>query len=87
MMRLKNCTNLVIISIKKQLVESDLNYGIQRKKKLNKVEESAANGAAYLPVWLVEPRAWAQSHISTPEFDGNGQLLLGRLRRIKNEQK
>ena len=62
---------------------SDRLFGIERKKKLHAIEESAADGASYLPVWLVKPRAWAQNHLSTPEFDGNGQLLLDRIMKIK----
>ena len=62
---------------------SDKLFGINRKQKLREVEDYAVEGASYLPVWLVKPRAWAQIHLSAPEFDSNGQLLLKRLRKIK----
>ena len=39
----------------------------------------AAEGAAYLPVWLVTPKAWAQTTLAPPEFNGSGQLQLARL--------
>ena len=43
----------------------------------------AANGGAYLPVWLVKPRAWAQGNLTKPEFNSNGQLVLESLSRLK----
>ena len=62
---------------------SDELRGVDRRKKLTEVEEFAAEGASYLPVWLVKPRAWAQKHLTKPEFDGSGQLLLEKLRKVK----
>ena len=56
--------------------------GENRIKKLLEVEKYAVNGASYIPVWLVSPRAWAQKNISKPQFDGSGFLLLDRLRKI-----
>lgn len=57
--------------------------GQQRFKKLLSIEKKAAEGSAYLPVWIVRPKAWAQLHISTPEFDSSGKLLLSRLRVLR----
>ena len=62
---------------------SDQLIGDNRRKKLNEIEESVINGAAYLPVWLVKPRAWVQNHLTKPLFDGSGQLLLDLLGEIK----
>ncbi len=70
-------------SLEKLLKLSDQLRGKKRKNKLNEIERYAAQGAAYLPIWLVKPRAWAQTNISTPEFDGKGQLLLEKLKRVK----
>ena len=69
--------------LEKKLRQSDELSGTKRRKKLNQIEELAANGAAYLPVWLVRPRAWAQTHLAKPEFDRNGHLLMERLRQVK----
>jgi len=69
--------------MEKNLKQSDELRGQSRREKLNQIEVLAANGAAYLPVWLVRPRAWSQIHLAKPEFDNNGQLLLERLRKIQ----
>ncbi len=69
--------------IEKAIRQSDFLQGVNRKRKLFKIEKFAAEGAAYLPIWLVKPRAWSQLHLAKPEFDGNGHLLLQRLRHIK----
>ena len=69
--------------LEKALRLSDELRGINRRKRLNQIEKLAAEGAAYLPVWLVKPRAWAQNHLVKPEFDNSGQLLLERLRELK----
>ncbi|WP_320674792.1 ABC transporter substrate-binding protein [Prochlorococcus sp. MIT 1341] len=66
--------------LEESLQLSDKTVGDQRKELLNSVERMAAKGGAYLPVWLVTPKAWAQSRLAVPEFDGSGQLLLERLR-------
>jgi peptide/nickel transport system substrate-binding protein len=41
----------------------------------------AAQGAAYLPVWLVTPKAWAQTDLDRPRFDGSGLLQLSQLKK------
>ena len=43
----------------------------------------SALGAAYIPVWLESPRAWGQTDLSVPEFDGSGHVRLNRLRRTR----
>lgn len=62
------------------LRRSDQLRGHKRLQQIRAVERQAADGAAYLPLWLVTPRAWAQLRLAEPEFDGSGQLLLSRLR-------
>ncbi len=61
---------------------SEKSFGDERDQFLKSIERKAASGGAYLPVWLVTPRAWSQNQFTKPEFDGSGQLLLQRLRRI-----
>ncbi|MFL0792464.1 MAG: ABC transporter substrate-binding protein, partial [Prochlorococcus sp.] len=56
--------------------------GPARLQQLESIEEVAASGAAYIPVWLVTPRAWSQTNLAEPEFDGSGQVLLERLRQL-----
>ncbi|WP_320664747.1 ABC transporter substrate-binding protein [Prochlorococcus sp. MIT 1223] len=56
----------------------------ERLEKLDEIEKIAANGSAYIPVWLVKPRVWAQSNINQPQFDGSGLVLLNQLK--KNTQ-
>ncbi len=70
-------------SLENALKRSDVLTGANRVQKLTEIEEIAANGAAYLPFWIVKPRAWTQVHLAKPEFDGNGQVLIERLRSIK----
>ena len=61
------------------LLRSDRSRGSARLRDLDQVETMAAEGAAYIPVWLVTPRAWSLPELATPEFDGNGRLKLARL--------
>jgi len=61
------------------LLRSDRSRGEARLRDLDQVETMAAEGAAYIPVWLVTPRAWSLPELATPEFDGNGRLKLARL--------
>ncbi len=65
--------------IQKGLKRSDLIRGSNRLIELKRIEFEAAKGAAYIPVWLVTPRAWSQVNLSKPEFDSNGYVLLHRL--------
>ena len=66
-----------------ELEASDQLRGEKRLQKLNRIEQITANGAAYLPIWLVQPRAWAQNNLSEPEFDGSGNLLMDQLRKLQ----
>ncbi|MGC6483972.1 MAG: ABC transporter substrate-binding protein [Synechococcus sp.] len=66
--------------LEEALRRSDESQGVTRLQQLLRIDARAAEGAAYLPVWLVTPKAWAQTHLAPPEFNGSGQLLLARLR-------
>tara|TARA_Y100001968_G_C19448242_1_gene766703 strand:- start:4076 stop:5698 length:1623 start_codon:yes stop_codon:yes gene_type:complete len=68
--------------LQKSLEESEKLKGRERLKELNKVESLAADGGAYIPIWLVKPRAWARLNINQPEFDGSGLVILSRLEKI-----
>jgi peptide/nickel transport system substrate-binding protein len=46
---------------------------------LRTVQRRAAAGAAYIPIWQVAPRAWAQPGLRAPRFDGSGRVLLQEL--------
>ena len=69
--------------LESSLLRSDRSRGDDRLRDLESVERMAAAGAAYIPVWLVTPRAWSSTALATPEFDGNGQLLLARLQGVR----
>ncbi len=69
--------------LEEKIRKSDELHGSDRDKKLIEIEKLAADGAAYLPIWLVKPRAWSQIHLEKPEFDGSGQLLLKELKQVK----
>ncbi len=55
--------------------------GEKRLNTLIKVQELAAEGAAYIPVWIVKPKAWSLQNISQPEFSRDGMIILQRLKR------
>ena len=44
-------------------------------------EKLAAEGGAYLPIWLVNPKAWSLKDISQPEFSSDGLIILKNLKR------
>ena len=55
--------------------------GENRLNNLIKVEKIAAQGGAYLPIWLVNPKAWSLKDISQPEFSKDGLIILKNLER------
>ena len=65
------------------LKRSDRSRGRKRLDDLEAIEAVAAEGAAYIPVWLVTARAWSQTTLATPEFDGNGQVRLAQLKEVR----
>ena len=65
--------------LQKQLQASESLRGTARMRLLRTIQHRAAQGAAYLPVWQVAPRAWARQGMSTPRFDGSGRVLLQAL--------
>ena len=68
--------------LEKSLKESERLNGIERLRKLREVEEIAAYGTSFLPIWLVTPKAWVQTNLNEPKFDGSGHLLLNLLQKI-----
>ena len=63
------------------LKKSEELEGEIRLKNLIKVEQLAAQGSAYLPIWLVSPKAWSLKEISQPEFSSDGLIILKNLKR------
>ena len=63
------------------LEESEFLEGESRLKSLMKAEQHAAEGRAYLPIWLVKPKAWSLNDISQPEFSKDGLIILKNLKR------
>ena len=70
--------------IESNLQESEYLEGSKRLEKLLNIESNASKHFAYIPIWIVKPRAWVQNDIQIPEFDGSGQILLQRLSYIKS---
>lgn len=68
--------------LQQALQQSDVLRGQARQVRLADVEAFAAAGAAYIPVWLEAPRAWGQTDLSLPSFDGSGRVQLSQLQRI-----
>jgi peptide/nickel transport system substrate-binding protein len=64
------------------LLRSEGLTGGERLELLQDIERRTAAAAPYLPLWLVTPRAWAQTWLAAPRFDGNGRLLLQDLQRL-----
>ncbi|WP_269610924.1 ABC transporter substrate-binding protein [Prochlorococcus marinus] len=63
------------------LEKSEELEGENRLENLKKVEQIAAQGSAYLPIWLVNPKAWSLKDISQPEFSSDGLIILRNLKR------
>ena len=67
--------------VQELLEKSEKSEGESRLNTLIKVEQLAAKGSSYLPVWLVKPKAWSLKGISQPEFSSNGLIILKNLKR------
>jgi peptide/nickel transport system substrate-binding protein len=67
--------------LQKQLQASEGLSGPARLEVLQTIQQRAAQGNAYIPVWQVAPRAWAQPWLARPLFDGSGRLVLQALQR------
>jgi peptide/nickel transport system substrate-binding protein len=65
--------------LQKQLERSESIGGEQRQQLLQTLQKRAAQGGAYIPLWHVAPRAWAQPQLQTPQFDGTGRVILQSL--------
>jgi peptide/nickel transport system substrate-binding protein len=62
-----------------ELEASERLSGRARLPLLRKLQQRTAAAAAYIPVWQVAPRAWAQPELRQPVFDGSGRLVLQAL--------
>ncbi len=69
--------------LQESLNKSESLEGLERNNELEKVEKLTSGGGAYLPVWLVKPRAWGQNNLSKPKFDGAGFVILDELHKTK----
>ena len=58
---------------------SDRLTGPERSTQLRWSQAQASEGSAYIPVWLVAPRAWSRTSLRPPQFDGSGHLKLAEL--------
>ena len=67
--------------VQELLERSEELEGENRLNTLIKVEQLAAQGSSYLPVWLVKPKAWSLKNISPPDFSSNGLIILKNLKR------
>ena len=67
--------------VQELLEKSEELEGESRLNILIKVEQLAAQGSAYLPIWLVNPKAWSLKDISQPEFSSDGLIILKNLKR------
>ncbi len=67
--------------VQELLEKSEESEGEIRLNNLIKIEQLASQGSAYLPVWLVKPKAWSLKDISQPEFSSDGLIILKNLKR------
>ena len=65
--------------LQQELEASERLAGPARLPLLRKLQQRTAAAAAYIPVWQVAPRAWAQPRLRQPVFDGSGRLVLQAL--------
>ena len=68
------------------LEDSDRLVGAERSAMLRSIQAQAAAGSAYIPVWLVAPRAWSSTDLIPPRFDGSGYLRLAALQRATRSE-
>ena len=68
-------------NLQELLEKSEEIDGENRLNNLIEVEKLAAQGGAYLPIWLVNPKAWSLKDISQPEFSKDGLIILKNLER------
>ncbi len=69
--------------IQQALNDSEREIGPKRLETLNNLEKMALEGFAYIPIWIVRPRAWSQINITKPQFEANGLIRMDLLKRIK----
>ncbi len=64
-----------------ELAGLEVEQGPARQQLVTRIQRRVAAASPYLPLWRVPPRAWAQSWLATPQFDGSGRLVLQALQR------
>ncbi len=67
--------------LEEELQRSSQINGPDREALLRRIQGRSAGGGAYLPLWLVTPRAWSRTTVQDLAFDGSGRVQLQRLRR------
>jgi len=55
--------------------------GAERLALLRGLQRETAASSPYIPVWLVAPRAWAQTSLRLPVFDGSGRVVFSLLQK------
>ena len=63
-------------------LESESNYGSDRRNNLIKIEKLASESIPYIPIWISSQKAWSQKNISKPVFNGGGQIIMSELQQI-----
>ena len=66
-------------NIEKLFLESEELYANNRLGSLLNIERLASESVPYIPIWVSSQRAWSQSYISKPIFNGAGIILMGDL--------
>ena len=70
--------------VEKLFKESENLEGVERLNKLLEIEKIASKSLPYIPIWISSQKAWSQSYISKPIFNGAGIINMSEL--IKNEK-
>ena len=68
--------------VEKLFLESEKVNGDKRLNKLLEIEKIAANSIPYVPIWISSQKAWSQTKISKPTFNGAGIISLSDLKLI-----
>ncbi len=64
------------------LFESENLNDKERLNKLIEIEKIAAESIPYIPIWISSQKAWCQTFLSTPIFDGSGRIIMSELEYI-----
>ena len=66
-------------NIEKLFLESEELYANNRLESLLNIERLASESVPYIPIWVSSQKAWSQTYISKPIFNGAGRILMGNL--------